>query len=120
MRAHVLDALIAHTKPGGFIGVSFWEFMNNEALASKAHITHAQALKDLELSTSEQAQLEEGDFFLGWKDTTRSYRYCHNFTRSEIDDLLARCSASAKLIARFHADGRTNDLNEYIVLQRHK
>lgn len=117
-RARVLEALLDKTNTGGFVIVSFWMFLNNEALAKKAAITHAQALRALSLSEAEIAALDEGDYFLGWKDTTDSYRYCHNFTDADIDALIASVERRAHVAARFIADGRTNNLNDYVILQK--
>lgn len=120
MRKQVIDLLISHTVPGGFIVISFWEFLNNEALARKAKLTHKQALVDLELSAYEQDQLSERDFFLGWKETQSSYRYCHSFSSEEIDALLEPFIAQdhrVEVVSRFLADGRTHNLNEYVVLR---
>ena len=63
-------------------------------------------------------QLEKGDYFLGWKDTTHSFRYCHNFTEEEIDELANAVKSKATPIARFLADGRSDNLNSYLVLQK--
>ena len=117
-RARVLESLLDKTKTGSFVIVSFWMFMNNEALAKKAALTHAQALSSLNFSDVEITELDEGDFFLGWKDTVNSYRYCHSFTDAEIDELIAGVDERASVVARFNADGRTNNLNAYIILQK--
>ncbi len=63
-------------------------------------------------------QLEKGDYFLGWKDTTHSFRYCHNFTEEEINELANAVKSKATPIARFLADGRSDNLNSYLVLQK--
>ena len=117
-RARVLESLLDKTKTGGFVIVSFWMFLNNETLAKKAAITHAQALGALSLSETEIAALDEGDYFLGWKNTVDSYRYCHNFTAADIDALIASVEHRAQVAARFIADGRTNNLNAYVILQK--
>ena len=117
-RAHVLEALLDKTKQGGYVVISFWMFMNNETLAKKAHLTHKQALNTLPLQSEDIAELDEGDFFLGWKDTSGSYRYCHNFSNAEIDDLAELMRSRASVTARFFADGRTDNLNAYIILQK--
>lgn len=117
MREALLDALLDSVRRGGFVVVSFWEFMNNEQLAKKARATHAAALKELALSPTEIAQLDENDYFLGWKESREAYRYCHSFTASEIDALLAAVGGHARPVSRFHADGRSGNLNEYVVLK---
>ncbi len=112
-REEVLRTLIRKTRPAGYIIVSFWQFMKDAGLAKKAQATHAQALKDLGLP-----KLEEDDYLLGWKNIPGEYRYCHNFSEAEIDRLVASVEDEAMPISRFVADGRTRNLNTYLILQR--
>lgn len=135
LRGNVMQALIDQTQSGGLIAVSFWQFMNNEGLAKKAQRTHQEALELFHASNIDEnkaysgadsknqlrfdvSQLEEGDFFLGWKDTPGQYRYCHNFTEHEINELVSLVGNEAKVVSRFIADGRTNNLNSYLILQK--
>ena len=62
-------------------------------------------------------QFNEGDYLLGWRNTPGAYRYCHSFSDEETDSLVASVADKAKCVARFRADGRTGNLNEYLVLQ---
>ena len=116
-RTRLLESLLRQTRSGGYVVVSFWRFLENEALAKKARLTHAQALDELGLDEEEISELNTGDCFLGWKDTVGSYRYCHSFASAEIDELLASVADRASVVDRFIADGRTNDLNEYVILR---
>ena len=75
-------------------------------------VTHAQALDELRLPT-----LDQGDFILGWKNKPNAYRYCHHFAEEEIDALAASVADRADVAARFLADGRTGDMNSYLVLR---
>lgn len=111
-RQALLDELIAQTRPGGQVAVSFWQFLNSPELAKKAYSTHRQALLDLNLPP-----LDEGDYMLGWMNAPGAYRYSHSFSEAEIDSLVASASDKASVAARFSADGRTQNLNSYIVLQ---
>lgn len=112
-RATVLSALVERTKPGGFILVSFWQFMKHAGLAKKAHATTAQATRELALPP-----LDAGDFIIGWGNKAHAYRYCHSFTEAEIAQLAAGVADRACVRAQFEADGRTNNLNTYLVLQK--
>lgn len=111
-REEVLTSLVSKTRAGGLVAVSFWQFLNSPHLAHKAYVTHARALVALGLPS-----LSEGDFLLGWKNTSGKYRYCHSFTEAEIDALVATVADVAVPIARFLADGKTENLNEYVVLR---
>jgi len=111
-RAQILAALIDQTHPGGFVIVSLWQFLNDPTRLEKAQLTHARALEELGLP-----ELDSGDYLLGWKDTSGAYRYCHSFSDAEIDQLIATTAPRATLTSRFNADGRTGDLNTYLIFQ---
>ena len=111
-RVELLRALIAKVRPGGFVAVSFWRFLNSDKLARKAQETTSRALVELGLP-----ELLPNDYLLGWQDTQGLYRYCHHFDEREIERLLASVADSAELVSRFEADGKTGNLNEYVVLR---
>ena len=147
-RLRVLNALIDALEPGGFVAVSFWRFMTDEKFAKKARSEHEQAMSELrQLAQNERTggkltsgeclgaalvpnehalyepafgelSLDEGDFLLGWNGQSHTFRYCHSFSEEEIDTLVGRISPRANEIARFRADGRTHEMNTYLVLQR--
>lgn len=124
LRMQMLQVMLEKCRPGGFISVSFWQFLNSPSLAKKAAVTHAAALQDLShewtLSPAEiNKELEQGGYFLGWQGIAGAYRYCHNFTAAEITQLIKAVSSQAKLIAQFDADGRTGNLNAYLILQKY-
>ena len=97
--------------------VSFWRFLNDEGLAHKARSTTDEALTSLGPAFPREA-LDGNDFLLGWSNLPGVYRYCHSFLESEIDQLIAAVSPEAALVSRFASDGRTGDLNTYVVLRR--
>ncbi|WP_139652373.1 class I SAM-dependent methyltransferase [Raoultibacter phocaeensis] len=111
-RGRVLAELVSHTRPGGFAAVSFWRFLNDEGLAEKARASHARARDELGLP-----ELDEGDYLLGWRNEPGAYRYCHSFSDAEIDELAGSVADRASVVARFSADGRTGDLNTYVVFR---
>ena len=111
-REEVLAMLAAKVRPGGFVIVSLWRFLENPLLARKAEATHEHALAELGLPP-----LDAGDRLLGWKDEPGAYRYCHSFTDGEIDALAASVGHAVTEVARFRADGRDGALNSYLVLQ---
>ena len=111
-RAGLLRALVAKVRPGGFVAVSFWRFLNSDKLARKAKETTSRARAELGIP-----ELPPNDYLLGWQDTQGLYRYCHHFDEPEIERLLAMVADSADLVSRFEADGKTGNLNEYVVLR---
>lgn len=111
-RVELLRVLIAKVRPGGFVAVSFWRFLNSDKLARKAKETTIRARAELGIP-----ELPPNDYLLGWQDTQGLYRYCHHFDEPEIERLLAMVADSADLVSRFEADGKTGNLNEYVVLR---
>lgn len=115
LRLRVLEGLVDAVRPGGMVAVSLWQFMKSDALAAKAAATHPRALESLGI---DPASLDENDWLLGWKDAEDTWRYCHHFADEEIDRLIAAVANRARLLARFEADGRTGDMNTYLIFQR--
>lgn len=111
-RVELLRALVAKVRPGGFVAVSFWRFLNSDKLARKAQETTSRARAELGIP-----ELPPNDYLLGWQDAQGLYRYCHHFDEPEIERLLAMMADSADLVSRFEADGKTGNLNEYVVLR---
>ena len=114
-RLKLLRTLLEKTKPGGYVCVSFWQFMNSQKLAAKAQETTAQGLCALSIDASE---LEEHDYLIGWQDKANTWRYCHHFSQEELDELLGSLGSDAHVCAQFSADGKDNNLNRYVILQR--
>ena len=114
-RIQLLHTLLDKTKPGDFVCVSFWQFMNSQKLAAKAKETTVQGLCALGIDASE---LEQNDYLIGWQDKANTWRYCHHFSQEELDELLVNLGSDAHVCAQFSADGKDNNLNRYVILQR--
>lgn len=114
-RIQLLRTLLEKTKPGGFVCVSFWQFMNSQKLAAKAQETTAQGLRALGIDASD---LEQNDYLIGWQDKANTWRYCHHFSQEELDELLGSLGSDVQVYAQFSADGKDNNLNRYVILQR--
>ena len=124
-RVRVLDALVRQTRPGGIIAISFWEFMNDERMARKAVRAEARAELTPPFEGYDSAQFEAGDHLIGWQNDRHAYRYCHHFGDQQITDLVRGVRTFYKSgevpvreLERFHADGRSGDLNRYVILKR--
>lgn len=114
-RLQLLRTLLEKAKPGGYVCVSFWQFMNSQKLAVKAQETTVQGLRALGIDASE---LEEHDYLIGWQDKANTWRYCHHFSQKELDELLASLGSDVQICTQFSADGKENNLNRYVILQR--
>jgi hypothetical protein len=65
------------------------------------------------------ADLEAGDHLLAWGERdgdNASIRYCHHATPEEVSRLMD--GAPAVPLESYRADGRSGDLNLYLVLRR--
>lgn len=111
LRRAVLDGLLDLTVPGGTVAVSFWQFARDPQAARKAAVT-------TEAARAWADRLEDGDFLLGWQDVPGALRYCHSFTDDEVSALADGCGKRASVVDRFRADGRTGEMNGYLVLRR--
>ena len=116
-RTAVLRALVECLRSGGVVCVSFWRFLDDERLARKADEATVRAAESMQLARLVRA-FDAGDRLLGWQDRQDSFRYCHHFSDAEIDALVASVAGRARAIARFQADGRSGNLNDYLVLQK--
>ena len=115
-RERLLRALCAATVPGGLVAVSLWRFMDEPGLAKKAHESHEAALRHF----AEQGlclNLDANDYLLGWQQAQGVFRYCHHFADEEVKALAAAVRDVAQLTDCFRADGRTGNLNEYLVFR---
>lgn len=115
LRERFIRKMVDLVVPGGLVCVSLWNFMQDPDLARKALETTGRAVRELEI---EAANLEGGDYILGWQDEAGAYRYCHSFDDDEVDDLAECAEPQARVIRRYKADGRGGKLNTYLVLQR--
>lgn len=113
-RIHLLQSIVEALKPGGIAAISFWRFMEVPSLAKKTQWTTQKALQKLCLSESD---LDQGDYLLGWGETSDSWRYCHNFNDAELKRYCEALTGSAELVQHFRSDGRPGDLNSYLVLR---
>lgn len=113
-RQMLLGDLVRCCQNGGYVMMSFWQFMDSPDLAEAAREGHGARCEALGINP---AYLDEGDFLLGWQQKPDAVRYCHHFTDGEIDALLATLPNRIEVVDRFKADGRTSALNTYVVLK---
>lgn len=117
-RIKLVHALASKVRPGGFLVLSLWQFMNSEELAARARESHAAGLERFAAEGLSPTQLEPGDYLLGWNGDADAFRYCHHFNDVETAWLTMGVGEIARPVASFSCDGRTGNLNGYLVLQR--
>lgn len=123
LRVRIIQELIGALRPGGFAIASFWQFLNDPRIASKASAITVEGRAARHLPP-----FGPGDHLLGWQHAQGVYRFCHHTSDGEIDELLTRAREEApqadpesltfREVARFSADGKEGNLNRYVVLQR--
>jgi len=111
-RHALLDFLVQKTVPGGCAAVSFWQFARDERRRAKAQRVTERGTAALGI------RLDANDYLLGWNDLPNVYRYCHGFADEEIDMLAESMADTVKLVDRFSSDGKTGDMNSYLVFRR--
>lgn len=117
-RRAVLEGLARALAPGGVAAASCWRFLNDGRLGKKARAATADAAA---LWPELAGALGPGDAFLGWQGEEGVFRFCHNVDEEELGRLAAAAVAAAPGMreeGRFSADGRTGELNRYLVLRR--
>lgn len=124
LREQALCELLGTVRSGGIVIVSLWCFLEDARLAQKAERSHPEALETLGHAVRMRcgldlaSELEKGDRFLGWQNASGLWRYCHSFDDAEVDLLVAAVADAADEVARFRSDGKTGQLNAYLVLRR--
>lgn len=110
-RVELLRALAQRLAPGGLFAFTFWRLPDDARFASRVipwREYNARATEPIA-----ERELEPGDTLLRF-GTSRTARYCHFADPSETENLVG-CTKLG-LRARFRADGRAAQLNEYVVL----
>ena len=100
-RQKLLQDLWMCVAPGGRLAVSFWQF-----LPEKKNLV----VKDL----------GGNDYWLSWGGDQRARRFAHYWTDAEIDQLAQKLLSDnhARIEADYRADGRSGQLNRYLVWRR--
>jgi SAM-dependent methyltransferase len=120
-RARLLAALADCTAPKGIFAVTLWRF--GEKSLWPRFEGRVVSWGDYNRRTADPteaidlSQLEAGDYLLRWGDSDGDgpLRYCHYTDDAERDALLSRLPL--EVIDHYTEDGRSKDLNEYLILQ---
>lgn len=114
-RKGLIRTLVEMTAPGGLACVAFWQLGNSEKLLHKAQDITPIGCAKLGIELDEAC----GDYLLDWQENNNVYRYVHDFNNEEIDYLMQiGINAGAQLIKTYNADGKTGNLNRYVILRR--
>lgn len=112
LRDSLIRVLVDKTIEGGIVAVSFWQFAMDDGQLEKAQESTRDALQTMDIT------LENNDFLLGWQKKPGAVRYCHSFDDGEVDQIIKACADVAYVVDRFKADGKTGQMNAYVVLRK--
>lgn len=114
-RSELMSALVHMTEPEGYICVSFWQPSKSVKLLAKLNDVTPRGCEALGIKLSP----ESGDYLLDWQEDESVFRYVHDFNDKEIDAITSEaCKTGATLVKKYSADGKTGNLNCYVILKR--
>jgi SAM-dependent methyltransferase len=111
-RQQLLRGLAQYLAPNGILALTIWRLDQDPRFASR--IVPFEQYNRAAAQPIALEQLEPGDTLLRWGNPGGPPRYCHFPNPSEVEALLA--ASGLRLVERFQADGRGNQLNEYSLL----
>ena len=117
LRRALVGELVRVVRPGGVIALSLWQFAGEERFERRM-VPWSDFNRDA-ATPIDPEQMEEGDHLLAWGERGASplvARYSHHTTPEEATRLLEGRPAS--MVETFDADGRSANLNRYLVLRR--
>ncbi|HQM15660.1 MAG TPA: class I SAM-dependent methyltransferase [Candidatus Woesebacteria bacterium] len=89
--------------------ISAWQFASDNRIKNKL-------VSPTTIGIDAQ-EIEKSDYLLGWQDRTNLYRYCHDFSDQEMNEILNQLE-NVQLLFQYSADGKSGKLNHYYLLQR--
>lgn len=109
LRRRVLAVCAGKLRCEGLLVFTLWQFMTKPKW-------QARVVPWRERPSIDPAQLEPNDYLLDWRRGTRAVRYCHFTNARELDALLDGLAGLA-VVETFLSDGKSDDLNRYVILQ---
>lgn len=103
-RQQFIRRLAEKVAPQGYLAYASWRFYEQPRF--KHRIT----------AWDDDIRVEENDYLLDWRSGTTALRYCHYVNDTEQGTL--NQATGLTHIATYRADGKTEDLNCYSILQR--
>lgn len=98
----------------GMLILSFWQYYQDERFENKK-VSWEEGLRNLGVEI-DQNDIEAGDVLLNWSNDKRLLRYCHMSDDEEVNRIVKQLQFT--VVDDFKADGRGNNLNRYIVIQK--
>ena len=118
MQPSLLARMSEVTRPGGLVIASFWQFAELDRYVSR-RIDWSEAVAAGWLTPACLEDLDQGDWLLRWGGTeTLRARYCRATDQIQARAVVAGGETSNGHIEWFRADGRTEGLNLYSLMER--
>ena len=115
-RSALLHALLRRLAADGLLAVTLWRFGCSPRFAGR--VVPWNSYNRDTASPIDLDQLEPGDHLLRFGEPGTPPRYCHHSDDDEIEALIG--SLKTGPIDHFEADGRSGDLNRYLILDRRR
>lgn len=106
-RVKLIKSLKSHLTTNRMIALSAWDFMKQDRFKNK--------ISDWSKVGIDESDIEKNDFLLTWEKGVLAYRYAHHTTTDEMSEISRL--ADIDLAHSFYADGKSQDLNQYFLLQ---
>jgi len=110
LRLKMIKYLLSKLSSDGYLIISLWQFMDYQRFKKK--VINDQST--LNAKNIKLINLEKNDFILDWNRGETALRFCHFIDKSEQLKLINM--SSSKLIDQFRADGKEEDVNQYLIL----
>ena len=108
LRQELVQLLGNSLVSGGFLVLTAWRFLNEKRFEKKQ--IHSSIVQ------IDPEELEKNDYILDWQQGRTAYRYCHYTDEQEMKKLIT--NSGLKLVQEYVADGKSENLNHYVVLRK--
>ena len=94
-----------------------WQFLENERQKKKIlNLDSEDGKKFLQKFELKKENFKQNDRILSWEREVKAFRYCHNYTEQEINDLSKQ--TNFKIEKTFLGDGKEGNLNKYCIFTK--
>ena len=98
----------------GIVVLTFWNYSKDPRSEN--------AERSIKTSTVEisENELDGGDYFLGWDNKPNVYRYVHEYSKQELDNIVEVAKRNNfELVEEYNSDGHSKNLNRYCIFVTH-
>jgi len=106
-RQNLIKQLLNHLTAQGLLVITFWQFADKKRFRERV-------ISPEEVGVNPD-NLEKNDYVLDWKRGKTAYRYCHHLDEKEMQKVIK--SLEADILDHYLADGKSNNLNRYLILR---